>query len=255
VAGHIYVGLSGWSYPDWRKGFYEGVPQRRWLAHCAEHFNAVEVNATFYRLFPETTYAKWLAETPAGFAFAIKGNRFVTHVDRLQSPEAPLARQRESARALGERLRVVLWQMPPRFAKDIGRLDRFAAALAAWPEPRHALEFREPSWFDDETAARLAAAKLAVCLSDAGDWPCWERVTTDLVYARLHGRPRTYYSRYDDATLARWAGRARGWADEGREVHLYFDNDAAGHAPYDALRLIAMLGSAFEPPVLEAGAR
>jgi uncharacterized protein YecE (DUF72 family) len=247
VAGRIYVGLSGWSYPEWRDGFYKGVPRRRWLAHCAEHFNAVEVNATFYRMMAETTYAKWLAETPENFAFAIKGNRFVTHIDRLRAPEAPLARQRDNVQAMGSRLRVVLWQMPPRLGKDLTRLDRLVTALADWPEVRHALEFRDTSWFDDETAERLAAAKLAVCVSDAGDWPRWDRVTGDLVYVRLHGSPRTYYSRYDKRKLKRWAEHVRGWAAEGREVHVYFDNDAEGHAPYDALKLIAALGNAYQP--------
>jgi uncharacterized protein YecE (DUF72 family) len=252
LTGRVYVGLSGWSYPEWRAGFYKGVPQRRWLAHCAEHFNAVEVNATFYRMMAETTYAKWLAETPEDFVFSIKGNRFVTHVDRLRAPEAPLARQRDNAAALGSRLRVVLWQMPPRFAKDLARLDRFIAALADWPEVRHALEFRDTSWFDDETAERFAAARLTVCISDAGDWPRWDRVTSDLVYVRLHGSPRTYYSRYDRRKLKRWAEPVRGWAAEGREVHVYFDNDAEGHAPYDALKLIEMLGDVYARP--EGGA-
>ena len=95
-----------------------------------------------------------------------------------------------------------------------------------------------------ETAAILAAHGLANCISDSGKWPTWDAVTTDLAYVRLHGRERTYASEYGDEGLRPWAGRVSAWAAEGREVHVYFDNDAEGWAPYDALRLIAMTAAA-----------
>jgi len=108
---------------------------------------------------------------------------------------------------------------------------------------RHAIEFRHESWFDDEIAACLRAHRVAVCQSDAADWPPWEAVTTDLVYVRLHGQAETYASGYSESELRRWAGRVRRWVGEGRDVHVYFDNDALCHAPFDAARLIALLGS------------
>lgn len=197
-APELRIGTSGWSYPGWRQGFYAGVAQRRWLGHCAEHFTALEVNATFYRLLKESTYERWRKETPDGFVFAVKGSRFITHVKRLNDVAEAVSLQRERTAGLGSKLRAVLWQMPQSLHKDMARLAGFAAALGAWPEARHALEFRHPSWFDDEVAGCLAAHRLAVCISDAASWPMWDRVSTDLVYVRLHGHERTYASAYDD---------------------------------------------------------
>jgi len=241
--GRAFVGLSGWSYPAWRAGFYKGVPQRRWLAHCAAHFGAVEVNATFYRRLREAIYVRWREETPPGFVFAVKGHRQVTHLHKLSDAADPVARQRTDTAALGDRLAAVLWQTPASLHKDMDRLGAFAEILDGWPQPRHAIEFRHTSWFDDEVAACLAGHGLAVCISDAGTWPMWDRVTTDLVYVRLHGHEVTYASSYNDAQLGAWAARSRGWTAEGRDVHVYFDNDMEGAAPYDALRLIDTLGA------------
>ena len=237
-----FIGTSGWTYPGWREGFYAGVPQRRWLGHCARHFTALEVNATFYRLLKESTYERWRTETPEGFAFAIKGSRFVTHVKRLREVKESVRLQRARTAGLGPKLKAVLWQLPPGLHKDTDLLRDFAEALSGWPESRHALEFRHASWFDNEVAACLAAHELAACISDAASWPMWEVVTTDLVYVRLHGHERTYASRYGADGLEPWAERARGWLAEGREVHVYFDNDMEGAAPDDALRLMEMLG-------------
>ena len=94
----IRIGVSGWSYAKWRAGFYKGVPQRRWLAHCAQQFNAVEVNATFYRALKPEIYGRWHDETPADFAFPVKGHRMVTHVLRLTRPHRCVL----AARAAGE---------------------------------------------------------------------------------------------------------------------------------------------------------
>jgi len=250
----IRIGLSGWSNPAWRSGFYKGVPQRLWLAHCAAHFNTVEVNATFHRMLKQASYARWRAETPDSFVFAIKGNRVVTHFRLLKDPAAPIATQKDNSAALGNKLRVVLWQLPERLYKDIDRLASFARALAVWTGVRHAVEFRHDTWFDDETAGLLAEHGLAVCISDAADWPLWDRVTTNLVYIRLHGAECTYHSRYDDDALNSWAQRIKTWRDERRAVYVYFDNDAEGQAPYDALRLVDLL-KLERPPAYAAEAR
>jgi uncharacterized protein YecE (DUF72 family) len=238
----IRIGLSGWSYPHWRSGFYKGIPQRLWLQHCASHFNTIEVNATFYRLLNPSIYARWRAATPDGFAFAIKGSRAVTHARQLREPADRIVAQRDNSAGLGDKLHIVLWQLPDRLHNDIDRLARFADDLAMWSNARHAIEFRHRSWFDTETATLLAGRKIAICQSDAADWPRWNEVSTDFVYVRLHGAPRTYYSRYSDDALEDWARRISAWRAEGRSVYVYFDNDADGHAPRDALRLMGFLG-------------
>jgi len=236
-----YVGTSGWNYASWRDSFYRGVPKKRWLAFCAGHFTAIEVNATFYRLQSSETFARWRAETPPGFRFAIKANRYLTHNRRLIDPLPSIRLERDRAAGLGDKLAAVLWQLPANFHRDLGRLERFARALRSWRKVRHAVEFRHESWFDEDVAGCLRESRIAVCQSDAADWPRWNAVTTDMVYVRLHGHTMTYASGYSDHALKAWRARCRRWIDEGREVHVYFDNDAFGRAPVDAMRLLRLL--------------
>src|SRR5207247_10904557 len=147
----------------------------------------------------------------------------------------------ESASPLGKRLAAVLWQLPEACRKDIKRLETFLQALRHWKSTRHAIEFRHKSWFDDEVAECLRKHAMAVCMSDAPDWPMWDRVTTDLVYVRLHGHTRKYASSYSKPALRKWMTRVRRWLNENRDVHVYFDNDAEGAAPKNALTLLEML--------------
>jgi uncharacterized protein YecE (DUF72 family) len=232
-----FVGTSGWNYPAWREAFYGHCPQRLWLPFYARHFDAIEVNGTFYRLQSRETFARWRKATPPQFRFAIKANRYLTHSRKLVDPLPSIRVERDAAAGLGDRLAAVLWQLPHSFRCDLERLERFARALRSWRAVRHAIEFRHVSWFTRETAACLRAHRIANCHSDAADWPLWDEVTTDLVYVRLHGHAVTYLSGYSDARLQRWADRVQGWLAEGRDVHVYLDNDAAGRAPIDALRL------------------
>ena len=239
--GRAFIGTSGWNYPAWRGAFYGDCPASRWLSFCAERFSAIEVNATFYRLQSRETFVRWRSATPPEFRFAIKANRFLTHNRKLAEPLPSIRLERDRACGLGEKLAAVLWQLPRTLQRDLGRLERFARALRNWRTVRHAIEFRHASWFDGEVAGCLREYGIAVCQSDAGDWPLWDALTADLVYVRLHGRPLTYASGYPAAELRRWAARVTGWLGEGRDVHVYFDNDALGCAPRDALRLAALL--------------
>lgn len=237
----LYIGTSGWNYDEWRDGFYAGVKGAERLAHYARRFEAVEVNATFYRLQKPDTLARWRDTVPGDFRFSIKGNRYLTHTRKLHDPDGPIELERDNARPLASRLSVVLWQLPGNLRKDMSRLRDFCAALGRWNEVRHAVEFRHSSWFDEETAACLDAHAVANCQSDAADWPMWRAVTGGLVYIRLHGHTRTYASRYSTASLKRWASAIAQWRGEGKSVHVYFDNTAEGAAPDDALQLKALL--------------
>ncbi len=237
----ISIGTSGWSYQHWQDRFYTGVAQKNWLRFYAERFSAVEVNGTFYRLQSPSTFKKWYDETPATFSFAIKANRYLTHNKKLLDPKPSVLIEKTHAETLGDKLAVVLWQLPGLLKKNSARLQGFIDALQQWPEPRHCIEFRHPSWFDDETADCLTQANIAVCLSDAETWPMWDRVTSNLVYIRLHGHARTYASSYSKSELAYWAERIALWSKQGKDVHVYFDNDAECAAPFNALALLAML--------------
>jgi len=238
----LHMGTSGWNYKNWKEDFYQGMPQKRWLEHYASRFDSVEVNATFYRQLKESTYHKWMRETPESFSFAIKGSRFATHVKRLKDPEESVLKQRDNVAPLFPRLCAVIWQLPASLQKNADRLRDFAQSLSRnWPHAPHAVEFRHESWFDEEVAQILAEHGLANCLSDAPDWPMWDRVLSGMAYVRLHGHTELYRSEYSEEDLASWADRIRDWLEQGNAVHVYFDNTDGNHAFRNALRLGEML--------------
>ncbi len=238
----LYVGTSGWNYPEWKEGFYKGVPRRRWLQHYAEVFSGVEVNATFYRSMKPETLARWRAETPEHFRYSVKGHRVITHIRRLEEVADSVVEQLAGLAPLAGRIAVILWQTTAGLTKDLARLENFARVLEDWADVRHVIEFRNRSWFDDESAACLSRHRLASAISDASRWPRWDVVTTDLAYVRLHGRPQTYASPYSEEELADWAAKVRRWLGDGHEVHVYFDNTMHGAAPRDASRLLELIG-------------
>lgn len=237
----LFIGTSGWNYKSWKDEFYAGVKQKEWLEHYARHFNAVEVNATFYRLLRENVLESWENRTPGNFFFAVKGSRYITHTRRLKDPLEPVRKQKDNVSPLQHKIAAVLWQMPASFSMDMQRLKNFAEALQNWPEARHAVEFRHSSWFESEVASLLEKYSIAVCISDSADWPRWDSVSTDLVYVRLHGSTETYRSAYNEEELSEWARKAGNWLDEGRSVHVYFDNTDSLAAPANALRLKEIL--------------
>jgi uncharacterized protein YecE (DUF72 family) len=245
--GRAYIGTSGWAYPEWRADFYRGAPPREWLEIASTRFTGLEINATFYHELKPAVFEHWRRATSPDFRFTVKAHRYVTHVKRLDAPAESFRRQRREAEALGEKLAAMLWQLPAGFHRDLGRLEKFAKRLSKWDTTRHAIEFRHESWFDAEVAALMRGAGLAVVQSDAADWPMWNAVTTDVVYVRLHGHCATYASNYGAAELRRWAARCRKWMNEGRDVHVYFDNTAGGNAPANAVALLAMLQRGARP--------
>jgi uncharacterized protein YecE (DUF72 family) len=249
-----FIGTSGWVYAGWRQHLYADTPAKKWLQVASRAFDALEINGSFYTQIKPETYARWYSETPADFRFALKGHRFVTHYKRLEDCEDSIIRLRDQVRPLREKLAAVVWQLPSNFTANLERLEDFMRALRAWPTVRHALELRHRSWFTKECARALRAANVAVCMGDAPDFPMWREVTTDLVYVRLHGHTRKYASRYSEQSLRMWAGDAKRWLAEGRDVHVYFDNDAEGHAVRNALRFQELVvGSA--PREVPAAAR
>ncbi len=239
MPGRVFIGTSGWSYDGWKDGFFRDVPRTSWLEYCADHFSGLEINGTFYRLQSEKTLRRWAERTPDDFTFTAKGHRYVTHNKKLKDADETVVTSRDNMRPLGKKLAVVVWQFPKQFSKKLERLEDFARALSRrWTAVRHTIEFRHASWFSDDVADVLSSHRLAVCQSDAADWPMWDAVTTDLVYVRLHGHTRTYASRYSAGSLDAWARKIRRWTNDGHDVHAYFDNDAEGAAPYDALKLM-----------------
>lgn len=268
-AGALWIGISGWQYDGWRGDFYPpGLPRTKQLAYAASQFDSMELNGSFYSLQRQTSYLRWRDETPAGFLFAVKGGRFITHFKRLQDVEVALANFFASGvTLLADKLGPILWQLPERVSFDravvadflqllptsvaaavdlAGRNDRQLDVGVLTPSSRrirHAIEVRHQSFRDEAYFTLLDEHGVASVVADsAGRWPMLEESTGDFDYVRLHGHSELYASRYGDRLIDEWAERCRAGADAGRDVHVYFDNDARGHAPHDALRLSRRLG-------------
>jgi uncharacterized protein YecE (DUF72 family) len=242
VASSVRIGTSGWVYPHWRGPFYpRELPQSRWLEHYAATFDTVELNNSFYRQPTRAQFRRWRAAVPADFAYAVKLNRFITHVKRLNVDDATVARSYDAIAGLGPKLAAVLVQLPPRLHFDAGRLDRFLSAVAR-RRRRHAIEPRDESWLTDAALEMLRAKRVALCVIDTPRWASRIAVTAGFVYLRFHGPAGLYSSGYDRDALRPWASRIREWRDAGLDVLAYFNNDAEGYAPRDASRLRELVG-------------
>jgi uncharacterized protein YecE (DUF72 family) len=265
------VGISGWTYAGWRGDFYPaGLPHKRELEYAAQRLTSIEINGSFYSLQRPSSYRRWHDETPDDFVFAVKGGRFITHMKRLRDIDAPLANFFASGvLALGEKLGPVLWQLPENLRFDAEVLDAFlgrlprttaeAAEVAAGHDERlagdrvdttvrveqrirHAVEPRSSTFATEEFFDVLTTHEVGCVVADtAGRWPMLDRRTSDLRYVRLHGDKELYASGYTDQALDRWAERCRAWMAGGEDVVVYFDNDAKGFAPHDAVKLLERL--------------
>ncbi|HET6877250.1 MAG TPA: DUF72 domain-containing protein [Jatrophihabitans sp.] len=268
--GRARIGTSGWLYPPWRKVFYPPkLPHKAELAYLATQLDTVEINGTFYSLQRPGSFARWYAETPDDFVFAVKGARFITHMKKLAGVEAPLANFFASGvLALADKLGPILWQLPPNLGFDAERLAAFFAQLprstheAAWLARRHdermtgrsftdavvdmplrhALEVRHQSFEVPAFPDLLREHEVALVVADtAGRWPLMRDVTSDFVYVRLHGDVELYTSGYTPQALDKWAAEVRGWTAAGLDVQVHFDNDVKVHAPFDAMALAERL--------------
>ncbi|HEX9401917.1 MAG TPA: DUF72 domain-containing protein [Anaeromyxobacter sp.] len=243
----IRIGTSGYMYRHWRGLLYpEGLAQRRWLERYAALFDTVELNATFYRLPSPETVERWRDASPPGFTFAVKGSRYLTHMKRLLDAGAGLRRFYRPVSRLHAKLGPVLWQLPPQMAPDADRLDHFLARL---PAGRHAVEFRDPDWYSDETCDVLDRHGAAFCEHDQVKRPP-PRLTGGFRYVRFHGTTGRYAGRYGAASLRPFALDYLDSAARGVPVFVYFNNDVGGHAVRDALDLLALVGE--ERPALGA---
>ncbi|WP_336715992.1 DUF72 domain-containing protein [Arthrobacter sp. USHLN218] len=272
------IGISGWRYAPWRGTFYpKGLPQRRELEYASGHLDSLELNGSFYSLQRPSNWQQWRDATPSGFVFAVKGGRYVTHMQRLRNTRPALANFFASGMlALGGKLGPFLWQTPENLGYDPAVVEEFLALLPrtttaaarlasehtdkvkdrSWFEVaedlplRHAMEVRSTTFIDERFYEQLRRTNTALVMADsAGTWPMLDEVTADFVYVRLHGKDELYVSGYSDEDLDRWAVKVHGWLDgtgcpdgRGRDAYVYFDNDVKVHAPYNAMGLAERLG-------------
>jgi uncharacterized protein YecE (DUF72 family) len=235
----IRIGTSGWTYKHWERVFYPVKwPKSRWLEYYIKHFDTVELNASFYRLPNRTTFENWKARTPDNFLWSVKGSKFITHTKRLQNPAEPLDRLYGVTAGLGEKLGVILFQLPPSLAFDEKVFRDFCESLD--PQVRHALEIRHPSWINNQVFGISSEFNIALCMADtASRYPSFEAITADFIYIRLHGSRKLYASEYSEEELRTWAEKVDVW---NRDAFIYLDNDFEGHAVNNAKRLKEILG-------------
>jgi uncharacterized protein YecE (DUF72 family) len=220
----IYVGTSGYNYPEWRGRFYpETLAAAKMLPYYAERFSTVEINYTFYRMPTPALVTGWAAQVPADFKFTLKAPKRITHDRRLKDVTDLLRGFCEAAAELGPRLGALLFQLAPNFKRDLSVFDQFLDALP--PRVCAAFEFRHDSWLDDEVYARLRERNLALCVADSETRHTPVMATADYAYLRLRDEG------YTAAHLDEWAGRVQTLAAGGRDVFVYFKHEDEGKGP------------------------
>ncbi|MGH9373848.1 MAG: DUF72 domain-containing protein [Vicinamibacterales bacterium] len=228
----VLIGTSGYNYPEWRGTFYpEKFSTTKMLAFYAERFPTVEINYTFYRVPNEKLLAGWSAGTPEQFCFTLKAPRRITHDSKLQRCEDLVQTFCRTARTLGPKLGVLLFQLAPTFKKDVGVLQSFVELL---PEgTRAAFEFRHESWHDAEVLDVLRGRNLALCIADSDKMSTPVEMTADYTYLRLRDEG------YQQADIERWAAIVSGL--NVNEAFVYFKHEEHGLGPEFAQRMGALI--------------
>ena len=230
----IWVGTSGYNYPEWKGSFYPAtLPAAKMLPYYAERVPTVEINYTFYRAPTEKILEGWSRATPEPFKLTLKAPRRITHDARLKEC-ADLVRQfLETSAVLGPKLGALLFQLPPNLKKDVARLDAFLDAFP--PRVCAAFEFRHASWLDEEIYQRLRARNLALCVADSERLSTPVELTADYAYFRLRDEG------YTPEDIRQWAGTIRERTSGCKDVFVYFKHEEEGKGPEFARLLIDSL--------------
>jgi uncharacterized protein YecE (DUF72 family) len=240
--GQIRIGIGGWTYPPWRGVFYpDKMPQRQELEYASSRLGVIEINATFYGRQSPKSWEAWGKTVPDGFQFAVKGSRFcVMRSNLCEGAEGIGNFFAQGFAALGPKLGPILWQFAPRRKFDRDDIAGFIDLLPAKLEGvavRHAIEPRHDSFDDDRFFDLCRARNIAVVLEDSDDYPTIEADTADFAYARLQRMSEDVPTGYDDASLDKFAERARQWSTAGRDSYIFMINGAKVRAPAAALAL------------------
>jgi uncharacterized protein YecE (DUF72 family) len=237
----IRIGTSGYHYKHWRGPFYpETISPDRMLEFYSGDFDTVELNNSFYRLPTESAFDNWRDSTPANFVFAVKASRFLTHQKKLKDPESALQKLLPRAARLSTKLGPILFQLPPRWQVNAGRLGGLLEALPG--NLRYVFEFRDLSWVRPEIDRLLARFRAAFCIYELAGYHSPLTITADFAYVRLHGPSLgKYQESYSNDRLRRWSKQVNEWAKNLAAIYIYFDNDQAGYAAQNALTLKEML--------------
>lgn len=230
----IWVGTSGFQYPEWKGKFYPSdLSAKKMLGFYSARFNSTESNYTFRRMPSESTLANWRAQTPENFRFSLKAPQQITHIKKLGDCESVVKHFANVAQALGPKLGAVLFQLPPTLRADVVILREFLEALP--PKLKCAFEFRHESWFSDEVFTALQQRDAALCIADS------EKLHTPVVFTAKHAYFRLRNAGYSDQDLKCWASVAREQLELRDDIYVYFKHEETGVGPEFAAKLLAEL--------------
>ena len=230
----IWVGTSGYNYPEWKGSFYPSdLPAAKMLPFYAARFPTVEINYTFYRMPTEKLVSGWAVQTPSPYKLTLKAPRRITHDSRLKHCGDLVKSFCAVADTLGDKLGVLLFQLPPNLKKDLALFDAFLDELP--PKVRGAFEFRHASWLDDEIIGRLSSRNLALCVADSEKMSTPVTIGADYAYFRLRDEG------YTPDDIARWADTIARETASCRDVFVYFKHEEEGKGPEFATLLLDRL--------------
>jgi len=254
----LFIGTSGWIYSHWKGVFYPlTLSSQKRLTYFSQKFNTTEINYSFYHLPKPTTYQKWYSETPADFIFAVKASRFITHIKRLKGVKRAWRVFVKNALNLKEKLGPILFQFPPSFQatqENIKRLEEFLKFIKSFTfhvssfKIRFAFEFRHKSWCQEKIYKLLRKYNTAWVIADSPKYPKAEVITADFVYIRMHGSKVMFSSKYTKKELQSLSVKIKKWKKRGKDIFVYFNNDAQGFAVENARELLALCKGAGSEP-------
>ena len=250
----IHVGVGGWTYEPWRNNFFPpGLPHSQELAYASRQLTAIEVNGTYYSTFKPPTFAKWRDETPEGFVFSLKANRFVTNRRQLASAGEAIDRFVNSGIAeLRDKLGPLVWQFMPTKQFDPEDFEAFLALLPRRLDGRalrHVLDVRHESFRSPDYLPLAHRYGCTTVHTDSEKFPAIADAQNDLAYIRLMRSAAECETGYPPEALAQWAEGARAWTAgaAARDVFIFLINGAKERAPAAAMTLIQQLSPSHRP--------
>lgn len=228
----VHIGCSGYNYREWKGIFYpEGLAQSKWLQYYCEHYDTVEINASFYRVPTIKSLTAWYTKTPEHFRFSLKANKVITHYKKFKDTQQLVTDfYHLAAEGLQDKLDCVLFQLPPGLAYSPEVLSRIVEQLD--PAFKNVLEFRNASWWNPDVFKTLKEHKIIFCVTSYPGIPEDFIKTANAVYIRLHGNTELYKSNYSDKELKAYRDAID--ASKAKEVFIYFDNTWGGNAIQNA---------------------
>lgn len=235
------IGTSGWNYKDWRGIFYpKDLPAKDWLSFYGKSFDIVEINATFYHLFPDEVFLRWKKLAKNNFSYIIKVSRYITHIKRLLHCKRAIKKFCRSAALLENKLSLVLLQLPPNMVYDLKRLEKAITAFNM--RGKLVVEFRDEKWFTPEVKKLLIKKRCLFCAADSPKTRLISWVTANAGYIRLHGRKKWFDYKYTHRELKEVAKCAQQMRKNGaKKVYILFNNDYYAYAIQNARSLQSLL--------------